>query len=82
MLLPVSPADVFQCAGSKAVMDATQKALQRAKLAGINPTDPCEGKDQAACDALDKCTWCKSAAVKSSCYTRVRLDIRQHHLTI
>lgn len=66
------PKNVFQCAGSKAVMDAAQKALQRAKLAGVNPTDPCEGKEQAACDALDECTWCKSAAVKSSCYTRAQ----------
>ncbi|WIA35248.1 hypothetical protein OEZ86_003708 [Tetradesmus obliquus] len=67
------PKSVFQCAGSKHVMDAAQKALQRAKLAGANPTDPCEGKkDQAGCDALDECTWCKSAAVASSCYTRAQ----------
>jgi hypothetical protein len=56
-------------------MEAAQKVLQRAKLAGANPTDPCEGKDQSACDALDECTWCKSAAVPSSCYTRVIIII-------
>jgi hypothetical protein len=58
-------------------MEAAQKALQRAKLAGqANPTDPCEGKgDQASCDAVEECTWCKSAAVKSSCYTRVSCEL-------
>lgn len=32
--------------------------------------DECEGKDKGACDAADMCTWCTSAAVPSSCYTR------------
>ncbi|KAF6264316.1 hypothetical protein COO60DRAFT_1485523 [Scenedesmus sp. NREL 46B-D3] len=69
---PRMPKSVFQCAGSKEATEAAQKALQRAKPAGDNPTDPCEGKDQAACHALDECTWCKSAAVPSSCYTRAQ----------
>lgn len=37
-----------------------------------NPSDPCQGKpDQKTCDASAECTWCKAAAVPSSCFTVV-----------
>jgi len=36
----------------------------------INADDACNGKytDQASCDADSACTWCKAAAVPSSCF--------------
>jgi hypothetical protein len=33
--------------------------------------DPCAGKDESTCDNTPECVWCKSAAVPSSCYTKV-----------
>lgn len=76
MLHPSSPSaasfrtGVFQCTADKDVLTAAQRFESRRANA-----DPCEGLDQSACDAKDECTWCKSAAVPSSCYTRVRNGI-------
>lgn len=62
------PKRVFQCTADKNIMDAAERlASSRA-----NPSDPCEGLDQSSCNAKDECTWCKSAAVPSSCYTRAQ----------
>lgn len=58
---------VYQCTADKDVLAAAERLASRRS----NPSDPCEGLAQAACDAKDECTWCKSAAVPSSCYTRV-----------
>lgn len=70
-LLSATPG-VFQCSADQSILDAAEKLASRR----ANPSDPCEGLDQASCNAKDECTWCKSAAVPSSCYTRVRT---RHH---
>lgn len=57
------------------VSSAVSSKLQGV-AAAANPTDPCQGKaDAQSCDALDECTWCKSAAVPSSCFTVVSLAL-------
>ena len=56
---------------------ATQRmALAIAFLAFLclsaSAADPCQGKDEAACDAaVGTCVWCVSAAVPSSCFLLV-----------
>jgi len=38
--------------------------------AGLGAASTCGAKTQDACDKNSDCTWCKSAAVPSSCYTK------------
>jgi hypothetical protein len=66
-------AEFYSCKGSNQAhrMELVAAALRKEDA---NPADPCEGKpDAQSCDALDECTWCKSAAVPSSCFTMVRV---------
>lgn len=72
----LSPAAGFySCKGSSQAhrMELVAAALRKE---AANPADPCEGKpDAESCDALDECTWCKAAAVPSSCFTVVGVNL-------
>ena len=50
------PASIFAC-------DKLQEEVP------IKVQDTCSYADQATCDGVDECSWCKSAAVKSACKT-------------
>lgn len=75
---PLFCAGFYSCKGSKQAQQRERLAAASArKQPAVNPTDPCDGKpDAKSCDALDECTWCKSAAVPSSCFTVVSLRLR------
>lgn len=63
------PKSFYSCKGSKQAHQHEVVAAAGRK-APVNPSDPCEGKpDAKSCDALEECTWCKAAAVPSSCFT-------------
>lgn len=79
MLCVVAPsaAEFYTCKGSEQAhkIQALAAALRKG---AANPSDPCEGKpDAKSCDALDECTWCKAAAVPSSCFTVVRVLVHK-----
>lgn len=72
----VSATGFYSCEGSKQAQQMEVVAAAARKEPRANPTDPCQGKpDAQSCDALDECTWCKSAAVPSSCFTVVSAAI-------
>ena len=59
------PAAVFQCDNLSEEEEIIEEPEE------IEENDPCHGvyTDQSSCDADAACTWCKSAAVPSSCNT-------------
>jgi hypothetical protein len=65
------PPSIFACDGiSEKVVEEPKKIQVEEKATTILAVaETCSATTQSACDAVTGCTWCRSAAVKSKCYT-------------
>jgi hypothetical protein len=65
------PSSIFQCDKLAEEVEIVEEPVEMKQAADyfMNSNDACTYADAGSCDAVASCSWCKSAAVKSRCYT-------------